>query len=240
MTDERSATATALPPVVLVHGFATPARRTWIDNGWVDLLRESGRDVIVPDLPGHGEGAKSHDPADYDQMHRALLDVLPDEPVDAVGFSLGSRLLMLLATEEPQRFRQLVLTGTGEDLLRTHDYTTIVAALTGDETHVQDSPVHAYFAQLASAPGADPQALAAVLRRPSNKPFTADQLAGATCPITLVVGDRDFAGPAEPVAALLPHASVVSVRGVDHFSTPKSFDVLDVVLGLLASPAPVV
>ena len=48
-------------PVLLVHGFATSAARTWGDNGWIDLLGDAGRQVIAPDLLGHGDAAKPHD-----------------------------------------------------------------------------------------------------------------------------------------------------------------------------------
>ena len=56
------------PPVVLVHGFATSADRTWRDNGWIDLLTDVGRQVITIDLLGHGEADKPHDPAAYERL----------------------------------------------------------------------------------------------------------------------------------------------------------------------------
>src|SRR3954451_17844289 len=56
------------PPVVLVHGFATSAARTWGDNGWLDLLADVGRPTIAIDLLGHGTADKPHDPAAYAQL----------------------------------------------------------------------------------------------------------------------------------------------------------------------------
>lgn len=223
-------------PVLLAHGFATSAARTWHDNGWVDLIGETGREVITPDLPGHGNADKSHDPLAYDLMHRELLTVMPDEPIDAVGFSLGSRLLLTLASEQPDRFNHLIVTATGEELLRTHDFSTMSDVLANTSDPADDTPVDAYFRQLGSAPGNDPVALAAVLRRPSNRSLTEEQLAAITCRVTVVVGDRDFAGPGEPLVERLPNATLIVVRGVDHFSTPKSFDVIDTVLRLLDEP----
>jgi pimeloyl-ACP methyl ester carboxylesterase len=225
------------PPVLLVHGFATSGVRTWSENGWVDLIGESGREVIVPDLLGHGTAEKPHDPLAYEHMHRDLLAVMPDQPIDAVGFSLGSRLLLMLATESPERFNHLILTATGEDVLRTHDMSSIADVLAGTGDPSERSPIESYFRQLAEAPGTDPMALAAVLRRSTNRALTAEELARATCRITIVVGDQDFAGPGQPLVDLLPNAALVTVRGVDHSSTPKSFDVIDTVLRLLDEPA---
>ena len=55
--------ASDAPPVLLLHGFAASADRTWRDNGWVDLLGDLGRDVLAVDLLGHGDADKPHDPA---------------------------------------------------------------------------------------------------------------------------------------------------------------------------------
>lgn len=77
------------PPVLLLHGFATSAKRTWVEPGWVALLNEAGRRVIAPDLLGHGDAPKPHDPAAYAEVEDLVLADLPPEPVDAVGYSAG-------------------------------------------------------------------------------------------------------------------------------------------------------
>ena len=43
----------------------------------------------------------------------------------------------------------------------------------------------------------------------------------------VVIGDRDFAGPGDPLVERLPDARVVTLRDVDHFATPKDFGFLD-------------
>ena len=90
---------TGKKPVVLVHGLATSAQRTWIETGWVDLLGDLGRDpVITVDLPGHGGTAPWPDESDYDRLDDVVLEAIEDEPVcDAIGFSLGARLLLGVA-----------------------------------------------------------------------------------------------------------------------------------------------
>jgi pimeloyl-ACP methyl ester carboxylesterase len=49
----------------------------------------------------------------------------------------------------------------------------------------------------------------------------------------IVLGDQDFAGPADPLLDRLPHARLVTLRGVDHFATPKSFGFIDAVVDAL-------
>ena len=217
-------------PVLLVHGFATSAARTWGDNGWIDLLRDAGRQVIAPDLLGHGEAAKPHDREAYGAMESELASVLPGRPVDAVGFSLGARLVLTLAVEDPGRFARIVVAGVGANLFRTDTSDVIGRAIEGDGDPA--NPVVQYFAGLAAQPGADRAALAACIR--SRRPrLDAEDLAKVTCPVLVVLGDRDFAGPADPLVEALPDAAFVPLRNVDHFATPKDFTFMDAALDFL-------
>lgn len=222
------------PPVVLVHGLATSAERTWRDTGWIDLLGDTGREVVAVDLLGHGAADKPHDPAAYEALEDLVLAQLPEGEVDAVGFSLGARTLLVLASEHPERFRRLVVAGVGDNLFRTDDSSEALAAVLAGEVDDDGShPVVAYFRRLADADDADPLAVAALLRRPRTRPLTDEGLARITCPVLVVLGDSDFAGPADPLVDRLPNAELVTLRGVDHFGTPKAFAFLDAALPFL-------
>ena len=218
--------------VVLVHGFATDSARTWGDNGWLDLLADSGRQPIPVDLLGHGTADKPHDPAAYDAMESLVLDRLPASPVDAIGFSLGARVLLTLAADHPDRFSRLVLTGVGANLLRTEGSDLILRAIEGDGDPT--NPVVQYFAGLARHPDTDREALAACLRSP-RPTLTPERLAAVTLPVLVVIGDKDFAGPGEPLAEALPQAELVTLRNVDHFATPKDFGCIDAALDFLGA-----
>jgi pimeloyl-ACP methyl ester carboxylesterase len=220
------------PPVLLVHGFATSAARTWGDNGWLDIIGDTGRDVVAPDLLGHGTADRPTDPSAYDRLEADLLERMPAEPVDAVGFSLGARTLLLCAGAHPERFHSLVLAGVGANLFRD-DGSSVVIADAIEGRGDLDDPTARYFATLAEAPDQDPAALAALMRRPSPAPLTDESLARITCPVLVVLGDQDFAGPADPLLERLPHARLVTLRGVDHFATPKNFGFIDAVLEFL-------
>ena len=223
-------------PVLLVHGFASSFERNWREPGWVDLLADAGRSVIEVDLLGHGNADKPHDPAAYADLESGVADVLPAEgEVDAIGFSLGARVLLGLASRMPERFGRLVAGGVGTNLLTAGDHEPVARAIEGLEepTH----PLAQAFSRFAQTPGNDPKALAAVMRRP-EEPLTAEVLAKVTCPVLLVIGDKDFAGPPEPLAELLPNVKVTMLRGVDHLGTPGDFGFIDAALGFIeAVPA---
>lgn len=222
------------PPVVLVHGFATSSARTWGETGWLDLLADAGREVVGIDLLGHGEAPKPHDPGAYADLERLVFEQFPDGPVDAVGFSLGARTLLVLASAHPERFHRLIVAGVGANLFRHDGSSALLAdALEGDGGADQP-PVVQYFRGLADQPGNDPLALAACMRREAE-PLTDKGLARITCPVLVVLGDQDFAGPADPLVERLADPTVVVLRGVDHFATPKDFGFLDAGLEFLGA-----
>lgn len=222
------------PPIVLLHGLATSSARTWGETGWLDLLADAGRDTIAIDLPGHGTAANEHQPEVFDQLEDLVLSQFPDEPVDAIGFSLGARILLTLASANPERFNRLVVAGAGNNLLE-HDRQRgqAIAAAVGGEVDPED-PEARHFHALADAPDIDRESLVAMMKSP-RPDLDAASLAGATCPILVVLGDKDFAGPADPLMAALPNATLVTLRGVDHFATPKSFDFIDAGLEFLGA-----
>lgn len=220
------------PPVFLLHGLATTAQRTWVETGWVDLLTEAGRTVIAPDMLGHGTAARSEDPGDYADLPRWVLEQFPSEPVDAVGFSMGARLLLALAAQEPDRFNRLVVSGVGATLF-DHDpeHAAMIRSAIAGEAPPED-PEAGHFSALADEDDIDRPSLLALLSG-ANTPISPDLLRALAIPVLVVLGDQDFAGPADPLLDALPDARLLTLKGVDHFGTPKQFGFIDGALEFL-------
>ena len=209
-------------PVMLVHGFASSFERNWREPGWADLLEEEGRPVIGVDLPGHGEADKPTDPAAYAALEESVIAALPASgQVDAIGFSLGSQVLLRAASAAPGRFRRIVLGGIGDGVFASTDPEPVARAVETGQAG-EAGPAAAALAHFAMAPGNDRAALAACLRRP-RAPLTEAEVAAVRVPVLVVLGERDFAGPADRLVAALPDARLVSLSRTDHFGTPKDF-----------------
>ncbi len=218
---------------MLVHGWGGSFQTTWRQSGFTELLADAGRPVIGVDLLGHGEAPKPHDPEAYRDMTARIAEALPADPVDVVGFSMGAITTLRLAVEQPERFRRIVVAGIGQNVFERDEerHLSIIAGVEG--TAPPDDNLARLFGQYAAQPGNDRLALAAVLKRPDEGPFTKEQLATVTCPVLVVIGDRDFAGPADQLVDALPDARGVTLRNVDHFATPESFGFIDAVLEFL-------
>lgn len=229
MTDSKT------PPVLLVHGWAGSFDRTWKRSGIVDLLADTGRSVMPYDLPGHGTATKSHDPDDYRDLAGDLLArVGTAGAVDAVGFSLGAITLLRALIRSPQSFNNVVLAGIGDGVFFPHDPARSERILSGLEGRAEPGDITArIFGKIGNESHNDPLALAAVLRRSREEPMTNEQLAAVHNRVLVVLGDKDFSAPADKLVAALPNATLHSLKGIDHFRTPESFEFIDAVLAFL-------
>jgi pimeloyl-ACP methyl ester carboxylesterase len=219
--------------VVLVHGFASSYQHGWADDGWPEILADEGLEVIGGDLPGHGSSPKPTDPSAYQDIEESVLDAFRDRnQVDAIGFSLGSRILLTLATRVPERFGRLVLMGIGDNVFDEH-HGEVLAEVLENGTTSEEIGLRV-FDRMAADPRNDRAALAAVMRR--RAPVLDEAALGrVSCPVLLVLGEQDFVGPAERLVKALPDAQLRVVRGVDHFATPKAFDAIDAAVRFLKS-----
>jgi pimeloyl-ACP methyl ester carboxylesterase len=217
--------------LVLLHGFGSSFEHNWQQTGWVDILADFGVTVPAIDLPAHGSSPPLTDAADYAHVDEEVRNALPaDGLIGGVGFSAGAELLLRLAVAEPVRFDRIVLLGLGDNAFDTGDPTALVMAL---ESSDEPEDVRARtFRRLARSAGNDPKALSAFLRRPRQS-LTEKDLSRLSCPVLVVLGDRDWVGSAHRLMAALPSASLVSLPGVDHFATPSDFGAIDATVKFL-------
>ena len=218
----------ATKTVVLVHGWGGSFQSTWKAPGVTDILADLGFDVRGVDLLGHGSAEKPHDPVAYADLAGYLAERLPAEPHVAVGFSLGALTMLRVVAAQPQRFLGVCLAGIGNGVFeppKPEEAERILAGLEGRAD--PDDNIARLFAQYAASGDNDREALAAVLRRPPAQRVTREQCAGFDRPVLVAIGDKDFAAPADALAAAFPSAELASLPRTDHFATPNSFEFID-------------
>ena len=102
----------ALAPLVLLHG-GSGSWMHWICN--IAALAESGRQVLVPDLPGFGDSAAPLHGTDADAipelLEQGLNCLLGSDACDLVGFSFGGMVAGFVAAQFPARVARLFLVG---------------------------------------------------------------------------------------------------------------------------------
>lgn len=227
------------PAVVMVHGWGGSFETTWLSSGLPALLEDAGRQVVGVDLLGHGTAPKPTDPGAYADLGTRIVDALPNDRVDAIGFSLGALTLLRVAAAHPDRFRRLVLAGIGRNVFERDGSGTeaIVAGLDhladgGDPSELNTTV--RLFTQYAHQPGNDPAALRALMSR-SAPAIERSDLARLAIPTLVVVGDQDFVHPADELVEALPQARAVTLPRVDHFATTESFGFFDAALEFLGA-----
>lgn len=210
-------------PLILLHGF-TGSGSHMMELGLVRAFAEQGRRVILPDIRGHGDSAKPHDPAAYPP------DVLADDGLalvehlglgagdyDLGGYSLGARIVvrMLVRGANPGR---AIVAGQGLAKVRgpqggSQSHRVLRALVDG--IAIEPDSADAPLANWISNFGADPQALLHAMN--SFIPTSAEELRQITIPTLVAIGDQDERSDADQLAALIPDARFVRVPG-DHAS----------------------
>jgi pimeloyl-ACP methyl ester carboxylesterase len=205
-------------PVVLLHGFFTTGSVAWLRSGHAERLVARGRRVIVPDMRGHGDSPKPHDPAAYppdvlaDDAF-ALLEHLGLTDYDLGGYSLGARTVIRLLARgaTPRRaavggagFEQLMDAAGRGDLFRH-----VLANLGRHEWGSRDWQLEGFLRKVKG----DPVALLHVLETPVDTPLEA--IEAIRVPTLVVTGAGDEPDAGRRLAAHLANGSFLEVPG-DH------------------------
>ncbi|WP_091287887.1 alpha/beta fold hydrolase [Amycolatopsis xylanica] len=219
------------PPVLLVHGFASDGHTDWITTGWPSALTAAGREVVVPDLPGHGSSPAPTGSAGAKAMCAELARLVSRlSEVDIVGYSLGARLSWELPAQAP--VRRLVLGGVSPvEPFGAVDVAAALAFADGGKTPAD--PLTGMIAHMITAPGRNPAALARCIEDLRAEPFA--PAAGAiSVPTRFVAGTGDPVSQGiETLVDLVPGADLVRVPG-DHGGALRSPEFKTAVLDFLA------
>lgn len=209
-------------PVVLVHGFASNAVVNWRATGWIDRLTGAGYRAIALDNRGHGASVKPHAPDAYRLETMAgdvlaLIDHLRLGKTRAMGYSMGARILLDLATRHSDRLERLILGGMGGAMARGGLHAGRIAdALLAPAPDEVTDPVGRSYRLFADQTGSDREALAACIRGYGRvvEPAEAARIA---VPTLVAVGTKDaVAGSAAELAAMIPGAEVLDIPNRDH------------------------
>jgi len=232
----------ARPPVVLHHGFIADANLNWVLPGIVSHLTGRGFQVVAPDARGHGRSGKPHDPARYGERRMAqdllaLVDEIGAPEVDLVGYSMGS-IVCLIAASQDKRVRRLVVGGVGAGVVelggvdtRVLDADTLVHALEVPGPADLAHPQALAFRMFADGVGADRRALAAHARVVHAEPIPLDRI---TAPTLVIAGDRDeLAVRPQVLADAIADARVELMEG-DHLTALNDPRLSRLIAGFLA------
>lgn len=208
-------------PLVLIHGFFSTAMVNWVRYGHAAKIAARGVRVIMPDLRGHGDSAKPHDPKFYPRDvladdGLALVEHLKLTDYDLGGYSLGARttVRMLVRGATPGR---AIVSGMGlEGILRTGErgghFRNILTNLGKHKAGSAEWMAEAFMKTV----GGDPIALLNILNTFADTP--AEALARIEMPTLVLTGaEDDDNGSGEALADALPRGRYVVVPG-NHMS----------------------
>ena len=203
--------------LVLIHGYFSNAWTNWVRYGHAKRLVEAGFRLIMPDLRGHGESGKPHDPAAYPpdaltEDNLAVIDQLGLTDYDLGGYSLGARttVRMLARGAAPRR---VILAGMGlRGLVNTLDkggyYRNVLTNLGTFERGTSEWMTEAF---LKTTKG-DPVALLPILNTFVDTP--AETIATFTQPTEVICGvDDQDNGVAQELVDTLPNGRYVEIPG---------------------------
>jgi 2-succinyl-6-hydroxy-2,4-cyclohexadiene-1-carboxylate synthase len=218
------------PPIVALHGFTNTGR------SWDPVAAALGRELIAPDLRGHGSASDVR-PIDPEVCAADVAALAPERFVLA-GYTMGVRIALRVALAHPERVEALVLIGATPGIADPVEREA--RAREDDELarDIEDSTIESFAHRWGrhrlfkgQAPEVaraahedrlrnDPAGLAAALRglgQGACAPLWA-RLPELRMPVTLIVGERDarYRKVAERMAAALPGAELLTVPATRH------------------------
>jgi len=225
-------------PLVLIHGYFSTAFINWIRYGHAARIAAEGFRVIMPDLRGHGDSGRPHDPSAYPpdvlaDDGLALVAHLGLDDYDLAGYSLGGRTStrMLVKGAAPRR---VVLSGMGlQGILDTAGrgeyFRHVLTHLGSFERGSTEWMTEGFL----KTTGGDPVALLNVLE--TFVDTTRDELAAIDRPVLVVTGaEDDDNGSGQALADAIPGGRFQSIPG-NHMSAVTKPELGEAIAGFLGA-----
>ena len=204
-------------PLVLIHGFFSTGTVNWLRYGHAAHIAASGYRVVMPDLRGHGDSAKPHEPSAYppDVLADdgfALIEHLGLTDYDLGGYSLGGRTTVRMLARGAKPGRAIVAGAGWEGIVngvaRGSHFRRILTHLGEFERGSAEWMAEAFLKTV----GGDPVALLHVLDTFVDTPR--EVLERIDTPTLVLMGTDDHdTGSGEEVAAVLPHGEYRVIPG---------------------------
>ncbi|MDH3261267.1 MAG: alpha/beta fold hydrolase [Acidimicrobiia bacterium] len=223
------------PPLVVLHGFTQTGE---MYRELADLL---GREVLGPDLPGHGRSVGV--PASFASAVKGVAEVLAAAggPVPLVGYSQGGRVALAVALERPELLSHLVLVsasaGIEDESVRAERRRSDLALV--DELKARGLGV--FLDRWLARPmfeglerrgatwratdraarlenTAEGLAAALVGMGQGTQPFFGDRLGDLLMPVLVIAGslDKKYASIATAMSRSLPHGTLRMIPDAGH------------------------
>ena len=183
-------------PLVLLHGglgsgeMFTPILPAFAAN----------RQLIVPDLQGHGRTADVERPLDVRVMGddiAALIDHLGLDRPDVVGYSLGGGVAMQVGFHHPEKVGRLVAASAG--IRRDATYPEILAQQgqvgAAAAEFMKETPMYELYQRVAPRPEDFPRLLDKIGAAMAKDFDFTEQVRALSVPTMIVAGDADMCPP---------------------------------------------
>ena len=188
-------------PLILLHGGLMSGE---MFGPLIPALNAAGRQVIAPDLQGHGRTADIDRPIDVRLMAddiAALIRHLGLEKADVMGYSLGGGVAFFTAVKHPELVRRLVMASA--NVRRDAIYPEMLAQQlqVGPEAaeFMKDTPMYQLYQRVAPRPEDFPRLLGKIGESMAKDFDFSEEVRGLKVPTLIVAADADMAPPSHYV-----------------------------------------
>jgi pimeloyl-ACP methyl ester carboxylesterase len=224
-------------PLVLLHGAF----------GWATVYPAlaKGRQLIAPELQGHGHTADIDRPLTFEQLAddtAALLKQLKIEQADFFGYSMGGTVALAVTIRHPELVRKLAVLGSNYGKMEDAYDPATAKQFKSLSSDFAPPMLKDPYDRVAPDPKQWPVLVAKVKNMGSEfKGFAREDVQSIKAHVLVAIGDRDAVRPEHAVEMfrLIPNAQLAVFPGADHFLLWQSPEkVLPTVAAFLDTPVP--